>query len=107
MQCLNDGLEQAAARVPPARRVEGDSELRVALAIELGDRRDEGSDIGVAPQPVVNSSLDGVTQAPPAMAKQGEEETLPAAEVVIDAGVSHPDVVGDRPDLNGRGAALD
>jgi hypothetical protein len=76
VQRVDDRVEKTAAFVAPARRVQRDRQLAVALGVDGRDARDEGGDVGAFVDPPRHRLLDRVTQAVRAVTEQGEEQRL-------------------------------
>ena len=103
---LDERVEHPAAAVPPPGHVEGDGQLAEARPVELGHRRHQLEQVGIALEPTVERVLERRSHPATAVAQQLLEEVVAGPEVVRDAGVGHADPAGDGAHLDGGDATV-
>jgi len=97
---VDDRVQHAAAGIPPARGVQRDRELAVALPVQTRERLDEPEEVGALLQPRREKVTHGGPKLASAVPKEIAQQVVAALEVVHHTGIGHADPGGDGADLD-------
>ena len=108
VHAVDELVVHAAAATRPAGERHPCREPRVAaVAVRLANQRDELPHVDAVSAPRANGLVHAILEPAAAEANQRVDETVLAAEVVMDGGVGEPEIASDRLDLDGAGSLLD